>query len=115
MVCPTCRKQNEPGRKFCGECGSPLSQPCPSCGSPNPTNLKFCGECGAALSLDTRPSDTKRDHQWSEKEVRKVVTFVFADMSGSTALGEALDPESIRRVLTAHFDEMKRVLEHHGG
>lgn len=43
------------------------------------------------------------------------MTLVFSDMTGSTSMGEKLDPESIRRVLTMYFDEMKRVLEHHGG
>jgi len=43
------------------------------------------------------------------------VTLVFSDMAGSTALGEGRDPESIRGVLTTYFDEMRRVLEDHGG
>ena len=41
-------------------------------------------------------------------EVRKVVTIVFADVTGSTALGERLDPESLRRVMGRYFDEMRR-------
>jgi class 3 adenylate cyclase/tetratricopeptide (TPR) repeat protein len=48
-------------------------------------------------------------------EARKTVTVVFADVSGSTALGERLDPEAVRRVLQRYFDEMRSVLESHGG
>ncbi|MCI0633635.1 MAG: AAA family ATPase [Actinobacteria bacterium] len=48
-------------------------------------------------------------------EVRKVVTIVFADVTGSTALGERLDPEALRRVMSRYFDEMSAVIEHHGG
>jgi class 3 adenylate cyclase len=47
-------------------------------------------------------------------EVR-TVTVLFADVTGSTALGEQLDPEPLRRVLSRYFDEMKAVIESHGG
>jgi class 3 adenylate cyclase/tetratricopeptide (TPR) repeat protein len=46
---------------------------------------------------------------------RKVVTVVFADVTESTRLGESLDPESLRALMTRYFDEMKAVLERHGG
>jgi class 3 adenylate cyclase/tetratricopeptide (TPR) repeat protein len=48
-------------------------------------------------------------------DARKVVTVLFSDISGSTALGEALDPESLQQMLTRYFAEMKRVVERHGG
>jgi class 3 adenylate cyclase/tetratricopeptide (TPR) repeat protein len=48
-------------------------------------------------------------------EARKTVTIVFSDVSGSTALGERLDPETVRRVMRRYFDEAQAVLEHHGG
>jgi hypothetical protein len=34
-----------------------------------------------------------------EPEARKVVTVLFTDVAGSTALGEQLDPELLRRVM----------------
>jgi class 3 adenylate cyclase/tetratricopeptide (TPR) repeat protein len=46
---------------------------------------------------------------------RKTVTFVFTDVVGSTSLGERLDPELLRRVMTTYFDRMRVVLERHGG
>jgi predicted ATPase/class 3 adenylate cyclase len=46
---------------------------------------------------------------------RKVVTVVFADVTESTRLGESLDPESLRSLMTRYFEEMKAVLERHGG
>jgi class 3 adenylate cyclase/tetratricopeptide (TPR) repeat protein len=46
---------------------------------------------------------------------RKTVTFVFTDVVGSTSLGERLDPELLRRVMTTYFDRMRSVLERHGG
>jgi class 3 adenylate cyclase/tetratricopeptide (TPR) repeat protein len=48
-------------------------------------------------------------------ESRKVVTIVFADVTGSTALGEQLDPEAMRRIMERYFAEMRTVLERHGG
>ena len=47
--------------------------------------------------------------------VRKTVTAVFCDVTDSTSLGERLDPESHRRVMTRYFDEMRAVVERHGG
>ena len=76
---------------------------CPSCGRDNADDVRFCGNCGTAL-LAAEP-----------REVRKTVTVLFADVTGSTALGEKLDPEALRRVMGRYFDEMKVVLESHGG
>jgi class 3 adenylate cyclase/tetratricopeptide (TPR) repeat protein len=48
-------------------------------------------------------------------ESRRTVTIVFADVSGSTALGEALDPEALRGVLARYFEALRTALEHHEG
>src|ERR687896_585485 len=48
-------------------------------------------------------------------QTRKTVTMVFTDVVGSTTLGEGLDPEVLRRVMTTYFDRMREVLERHGG
>ena len=48
-------------------------------------------------------------------QVRKTVTIVFADLAGSTALGERLDPEALRDLQTRYFAVMRRALERHGG
>jgi class 3 adenylate cyclase/tetratricopeptide (TPR) repeat protein len=76
---------------------------CSSCGLDNPDGFRFCGGCGAALA----PARAR--------EVRKTVTVLFADVTGSTALGERLDPESLRHVMGRYLEEMKEVLERHGG
>jgi class 3 adenylate cyclase/tetratricopeptide (TPR) repeat protein len=47
--------------------------------------------------------------------VRKTVTIVFADLAGSTAVGERLDPEALRDLHTRYFAAMRRPLERHGG
>ena len=46
--------------------------------------------------------------------VRKTVTILFSDVVTSTELGERLDPESLRRVMSRYFDEMRAIVERHG-
>ena len=46
---------------------------------------------------------------------RRTVTVLFADVADSTPLGEQLDPESLRRVMSRFFQQMSGVLERHGG
>jgi class 3 adenylate cyclase/tetratricopeptide (TPR) repeat protein len=47
--------------------------------------------------------------------VRKTVTVLFSDVTEFTVLGERLDPESLRHVMSRYFDEMQAVICHHGG
>jgi class 3 adenylate cyclase len=49
------------------------------------------------------------------REQRKTLTILFCDVAGSTALGERLDPEALRRVMRRYFDEMTAVVQRHGG
>jgi class 3 adenylate cyclase/tetratricopeptide (TPR) repeat protein len=44
-----------------------------------------------------------------------MVTVLFSDVSGSTALGERLDPEAVRALMGRYFGAMKAVIERHGG
>ena len=77
---------------------------CPNCGEENPERARFCLNCGASLAAAP-----------AAVEVRKTVTILFADVVGSTSLGEQTDPESTRRMLSRYFDAMRRVIERHGG
>ena len=78
---------------------------CPTCGQDNPDQAKFCLECGSSLAGAAELAT----------ESRRVVSIVFADMAGSTAVGERLDPEALRRVQARYFDAMAEVIERHGG
>ena len=55
------------------------------------------------------------DSRVGGREVRKTVTVLFCDVTGSTALGEQLDPETLRRTMSRYFEEIRRIVEHHGG
>src|SRR5215470_13857452 len=46
---------------------------------------------------------------------RKVVTVLFCDVVGSTALGESVDPEALQRLLARYFERMSGIVEAHGG
>jgi class 3 adenylate cyclase/tetratricopeptide (TPR) repeat protein len=80
---------------------------CTSCGHENGEGAKFCEECGLSLSSAPAPAGAR--------EQRKTVTVLFCDLTGSTALGEALDPERLRALLARYFEGMKAIVERHGG
>ncbi|MGH2538936.1 MAG: ATP-binding protein [Actinomycetota bacterium] len=78
---------------------------CPACGAVNAADARFCSACGSALQPPSA----------SVEEVRKTVTILFCDVTGSTELGEQLDPESMRKVMGRYFDGMRVEIERHGG
>ena len=78
---------------------------CDHCGEANAEAARFCSSCGAELPERVREG----------LEVRKTVTVLFCDVVGSTALGEAADPETTRRVMARYAQEMAEVIEAHSG
>jgi class 3 adenylate cyclase/tetratricopeptide (TPR) repeat protein len=78
---------------------------CASCGHENSEGAKFCEECGFSFVVAAAGA----------KEQRKTVTVLFCDLTGSTALGETLDPERLRALLARYFERMKAIVERHGG
>src|SRR3989440_635915 len=78
---------------------------CSNCGQENLDGARFCHACAAPLAEGASTAH----------EVRKTVTVVFCDIVDSTPLGERLDPESLRRVMSRYFGEMRAALEAHGG
>jgi class 3 adenylate cyclase/tetratricopeptide (TPR) repeat protein len=78
---------------------------CASCGRENPAGARFCNACAAPLAADAP----------AQREERKVVTVLFADLVGFTARAERMDPEEVRRLLQPYHARLRSVLEHHGG
>ncbi|HEY2789957.1 MAG TPA: AAA family ATPase, partial [Gaiellales bacterium] len=76
---------------------------CTRCGHQNAGDARFCNECGAALA----PT--------AAAQSRRTVTVLFCDLVGSTALGDRLDPEVLRGVMTAYHARMRDAVERHGG
>ena len=78
---------------------------CANCGTDNPEGARFCYSCGSAIGVLLEAA----------RETRKTVTVLFIDAVSSTSLGERMDPESMRAVMTRYFDVMREAIESHGG
>ncbi len=126
MRCAACGTENRADRKFCAECGVSLARACPTCGAINLPGERFCGECGRTLEapagsvgtpgaaspgIPTR-SDDMPAPGGSE---RRLVSVLFADLVGSTAMAETRDPETVREVLATYFTTARAVIERYGG
>ena len=139
MRCLNCQTLNPPNAKFCMECGVRLLV-CPTCQTLNYPQAKFCIQCGTALAA--RSHDERRNtvplpdigaaepamngkhalttsdpaaSQLSAPEERRVVTIIFADITGSTPLADRLDPEDMRTLLAGYFNLMAEQIRRHGG
>jgi class 3 adenylate cyclase len=102
-ACPSCGSENAPAARFCSRCGTSLGQACGRCGADLPPGARFCPSCG----LELAPA--------AAGEERKLVTVLFADVTGSTELGEKLDAERLREVMDAFFTAMRGAIEAEGG
>ncbi len=87
---------------------------CSSCGRENRGDARFCDNCGERLDtpyvapdiqlvVPTHLADKIREVQRSLDGERKQVTVMFADVKGSMALAEEVDPEEWRRVLNRFY------------
>jgi class 3 adenylate cyclase/tetratricopeptide (TPR) repeat protein len=77
---------------------------CPQCGRENRADARYCDACGT--SLDLTPA---------QREERKVVTVLFADLVGFTATAEQLDPEDVRALQDPYWQHVRTEIERHGG
>ena len=115
MNCASCGRGNRAGARFCDGCGASLAACCPACSTECRRGAQFCDACGAALAGSGAPHSPNAgqrvdgDRNTSGRPAsegyraarpapaavaRKIVTIVFADLIGSTALHERLDAES---------------------
>ena len=77
---------------------------CNSCGADNLNRAKFCMECGARLAKAGGAS-----------QERKVITVLFCDLVGFTALSETTDHEDVDAMLSTYADCARALIEGHGG
>ena len=77
---------------------------CGRCGQENPASARFCPSCGAAVS--SRPTTSTE---------RKTVTILFCDVTGSTRLGELMDPEAVGGLMHRYFSAAEAAILRHGG
>jgi DNA-binding SARP family transcriptional activator/class 3 adenylate cyclase/tetratricopeptide (TPR) repeat protein len=94
--------QSEAGRRPETSARGPAA--CGRCGESNPPEARLCFACGAVLPGRRR-----------EGAERRLVTVLFVDLVGFTALAERLDPEDLKRVVGPYFDLMRGEIERFGG
>jgi class 3 adenylate cyclase len=102
LVCAKCGTTNEPGENFCGDCGAGLTAPAARAAPVSPG--------GDALDLnESLPTSELIDGE------RKTVTALFADIKGSTALIENLDPEEARAIIDPVLQLMMGAVHRYDG
>jgi class 3 adenylate cyclase len=114
MLCAKCNYDNPAEALFCMKCGAKVETRCYTCNTVNPAEANFCHRCGGTLggALPASPqgpnaaSDSPQVEVIHEQQTaegldgeRKTVTALFADLKGSTALMEEMDPEEARAII----------------
>jgi class 3 adenylate cyclase len=138
ITCPTCGTTNRPDAKFCNQCGSSLAifsgnpqQPTAQTTSQEvlarrqTTSSEQAGKATTtppapnlpSAPVTFAPSREGTESLWTtlDSEERRVVTILFADMTGSTALADHMDPEEVRRLMAGYFETMTQAIHRHGG
>ena len=80
---------------------------CPQCGAELPRGARFCAYCGISLESAAVRASPRGE--------RRVITALFADLAGSTQLGESLDPEDFRDLTAGALARMGASIEELGG
>jgi class 3 adenylate cyclase len=120
MQCAHCRHENPPATRFCGQCGLALVMICPACRESNPPSNKYCGGCGTALAPGPGAAGFASPQSYTPRHLaetilrsrtalegeRKLVTVLFVDVAGFTAMSSRLDPEDVHAIMRRAFELM---------
>jgi class 3 adenylate cyclase/tetratricopeptide (TPR) repeat protein len=105
---------------------------CSACGGENPEGMNFCGHCGAQAStasatteadasqalrsfVSTSVADRIVESGGELGEERRLITALFADVSGFTSLAERLDPEELLEVIDPVISALSSVVGRYEG
>jgi class 3 adenylate cyclase/tetratricopeptide (TPR) repeat protein len=77
---------------------------CPTCGQGNPEIARYCFACATPLTTVL-----------PQRDERKVVTVVFADLVGFTSHADGMDPEDVQALLAPYHARLRAELERFGG
>ena len=130
-LCPACKAVNPPGNKFCGECGQPLGSGAPApaaapaaASEPPPPPAPVAAEIPAAPPARFASPETYTPKHLAEKILtsrgaiegeRKLVTVMFSDVSGFTAMSEKLDPEDVHGIMDRTFEVILNAVHRYEG
>ncbi|HEY9898352.1 MAG TPA: adenylate/guanylate cyclase domain-containing protein [Pantanalinema sp.] len=81
-------------------------KPCPACSHSVEPDANFCSRCGSRLQAGARDAAVGD---------RRVVTVLFADVSGFTAMSEQLDPEAVTEIINQCFAALTAPIYAYGG
>ncbi|MBA3534964.1 MAG: AAA family ATPase [Ardenticatenales bacterium] len=120
MLCPRCSTTNPANAKFCLNCGTTLANRCATCQMELPANARFCFNCGQPVSAVTPVHVEEASAPSLAAPIlsgeRKIVTALFADVVGSTALTEQVnDAEDWTSIMNGAFDRFSPVVSRYGG
>jgi class 3 adenylate cyclase/pimeloyl-ACP methyl ester carboxylesterase len=132
LRCPSCHVETPSDAEFCPDCGARLLIVCAHCATANVTGHRFCKRCGQPLTAVTAPAhalraatpETYTPLHLAEKILtsraalegeRKLVTVLFVDVSGFTAMSERLDPEDVHGLMDHAFELMLAEIHRYEG
>jgi class 3 adenylate cyclase/tetratricopeptide (TPR) repeat protein len=97
MVCPECATPNPDGARFCSNCGARLE---PAVSTGRETRLESYLPKGMLAKLEAARAGR------SMRGERRIVTMLFCDVVGSTALAEKLDPEEWTEIMNGAYEDL---------
>jgi class 3 adenylate cyclase len=88
---------------------------CPACGAETALEARFCSTCGARLDAAALHADVAAETSAAATDELRPITALFADVVGSTGLGERLGPEEVKTLIGECVSRMSRAVEEYGG
>ena len=101
-------------RGFAASAALRLPSACAGCGAANEPGRKFCYQCGAALEGPVTAAGVSASRAEPAAE-RRLVSVLFADLVGFTTLSESRDAEEVRELLSQYFETARTLIERYGG
>jgi adenylate cyclase len=99
-------------------CGAALPRTCPSCGAEAPADARFCVVCGSSLEQVARAAPAAAVNvgaKAAEPEERRLVTVLFADLSGYTSVAERLDHETVKSLIEPCLTRLAGEVQRYAG
>src|SRR5262245_61150060 len=123
-LCPACKTANPPTNKFCSECGQRLGAPAASAPPPAETAPVVTAAPPVPPADRFASPESYTPKHLAEKILtskgamegeRKLVTVMFSDVSGFTAMSDKLDPEEVHAIMDRAFEVILNAVHRYEG